>query len=198
MRPTQQKNKTKIHHLSWLSSIPFLPHLPLVPLFPSSSSVGRGLAADGSIRGRWQRRLEISNGGKGGGSGVHGGIGEEERGERPVQRQRLSAMATSHSGEGGGLHRRPLCVSQGHGSRAGAPMAGRSGSSRARSGVFGCSCRRSQRHLGWHGRRWRLHCWAWVVVRQEGVWIGKNHKIVSFPSSATTPTHKISASYVSF
>lgn len=194
--------KTKIHHLSWLSSIPFLPHLSTCHLSsPAAHQWGEawrpmGPSAGGGSAG-WRTAMEEREG-KGGGSGVHGGIGEEERGEIPVQRQRLSAMATSHSGEGWGLHRRrrrrPLCVSHGHGSRAGAPMAGRSGSSRARSGMFGYSCRRSQRHLGLHGRRWRLHCWAWVVVRQEGVWIGKNHKIVSFPSSATTPTHKISAS----
>lgn len=60
---------------------------------------------------------------------VHGGKGEEERGEGPLRRQRLSAMATSlcereEDSFAATIAARWVC-SQGHRSRAGAPMAGR-------------------------------------------------------------------------
>lgn len=60
---------------------------------------------------------------------VHGGRGEEERDDGPLRRQRLSAMATSlcereEDSFAVAIAARLVC-SQGHRSRAGAPMAGR-------------------------------------------------------------------------
>lgn len=155
MAPLIFAKPSKLHPLS-------SPSLHFSPLFPSSSSAGRGLAADEPICGRCQRWLEVSDGGGGGRVGVGGPRWQRRRGAR---RGTFTATTTLCHGhllvwEGGGLlrchHRRPLGVFAGP-SISSRCSHGRSGSPRARSGAFGYSCRRSRCHLGWH-ERWRLCC----------------------------------------
>lgn len=85
--------KTKIHHLSWLSSIPFLPHLSTCPLSsPAAHQWGEawrpmGPSAGGGSAG-WRTAMEEREG-KGGGVG-----GPRWHRRRGARRDTCTATAT--------------------------------------------------------------------------------------------------------